>query len=128
MAKKTRNANILLAVFALSVSLISIFELGHEVLHTFENPIHHHAVKVRKATVSHTLVDHHFSKMKFAHEMEEAPQPSNNFIALLYGFFSPLDEYQFNTYTVLQLHQTSVVQSCYSVHTSPLTPPPLVHS
>jgi len=119
-----RSARVLLVIFALSVSVTQLIELGHGVLHSIENPFHYHKASKYKDFKDHSIVDHHFPKMKFAHEMDE-PQPSNNFIALVYGFFQTLSDYQFFNSSPTQSHCTRITEHDYVVYSTPPTPPPL---
>jgi hypothetical protein len=119
-----RSARILLGIFILSVSLIQVIELGHSILHHFENPIHYHQIRKVKDFKDHSLVDHHFPKMKFAHEMDET-RSHNNFIALAYGFFQAFADYKFSCSPFIPIHYTGVIKHYCSVHFCPPTPPPL---
>jgi hypothetical protein len=118
------HSRILLAIFFLSVSVIPAIEVAHDVLHTFENPFHHHATGHRSYS-SHTSGDHHpFGKMKFAHEMEES-QSADNLVWFAYAFCAaigkltssrPATRFAFNTFSCESYLQVSLL---------PLTPPPL---
>lgn len=122
---KLASARILLGIFLLSVSLIQLIELGHEVLHTFKNPVHYHSARKYKDFKDHSLEDHHFPKMKFAHEMNEPQQP-NNFIALAYVFFQPLYLFDFSRSAHARVSGSEIINREYAVYHSPPTPPPLV--
>jgi hypothetical protein len=122
---KIRNAQILFGIFILSVSLLQLIELGHGILHHFENPIHYHKIRKVKDFKDHSIAEHHFPKMKFAHEMEESQSQNNNFIALLYGYFQELNEYQFSLNSSAQSHCTRAIENYSSVFICPPTPPPL---
>ena len=120
-----RNGRILFVIFIVSVSLVPLIETGHSLLHSFNNPFHHHTVR-RQGTISnHTINDHHFSKMQFAYEMDEAPSTTNNFIVLAYAFYQTC----FNLSTLLrftiQQPNTVVTESLYAVYFCPPSPPPL---
>ena len=121
---QVRSARILLGVFILSVSLVQVIELGHTLLHSIENPIHFHKASKYKDFKDHSLADHHFPKMKFAHEMDE-PAPPDNFIAIAFEFFQTFEYYQFSCCPFVQHHYTGVVERNYLVHFCPPTPPPL---
>jgi len=105
------------------VSLIPLIELGHGILHSFNNPFHHHQIRKSRNLESHSLADHHFPKMKFAHEMEEAP--STNFMVLAYVFFHVQVEYKFSNNSFFLVHNTVVLEHYCSVYFCPPTPPPL---
>ena len=117
------SARILLYVFIMSVSLIQVIELGHGILHTFKNPLHHHQIRKNRNSQAHTVVEHHFPKMKFAHEMDE-PSAPDNFIALAYGFCQAFTDYEFSPNSFSLKYYTTVVECCYLVHICPPTPPP----
>ena len=120
-----RSARILLVIFTLSASLTQVVELGHQILHSFQNPIHYHKVRKYKDVTDHSLKDHHFQKMKFSHEMDE-PQSPSNFIALTFGFFQEFPEYNFYHRILSTAFRNGVIERDYRVDHSPPTPPPLV--
>jgi hypothetical protein len=116
-----RSASILLAVFIAAVSIVSLIEGGHELLHTFKNPLHYHSAKHR--VNDHALRDHlHFSKMKFAHEME-ASVSTGNFISLSFVFFQDTN----HALLVLteDVHATAYPHIADQLSPHPPTPPPL---
>ncbi|MBS1487096.1 MAG: hypothetical protein JST43_05860 [Bacteroidetes bacterium] len=121
---RIRSARFVLSLFILSASLVQLVELGHHVLHQFENPFHYHKVRKTKNFQDHTLADHHFPKMKFAYEMDE-PAPPDNFIAIALGYIQPLFEYCCPLPLPTQNHFTKVIEHFSSIHTCPPTPPPL---
>ena len=121
---KLKSAIILLVIFGLSVSLPQAIEIGHGILHSFKNPIHFHKARKHKDFKDHSLKDHHFPKMKFAHEMDE-PQTPSNFIALAYAFFQPIDQYDFSRSAFSKIRLLRPVEHDYVVYHSP-TPPPVV--
>ena len=118
-----KSARILLTVFLLSVSLIQLIELGHSILHQFKNPIHYHKIRKVKDFKDHSIAEHHFPKMKFAHEMDEPAYP-NNFIAVAFGFYQKFTDYQFSSILFSQRYYTGVIERNYLVYFSPPTPPP----
>jgi hypothetical protein len=120
-----QSARLVLTVFLISSSLLSMIELGHDVLHRFNNPFHQHRVRQFKNYQSHSLVDHHFPKMKFAYEMEESQQPTNNFIVLLFGFFHAINQQPFSRESVMHVHSTQVIEPSSSPYLCPPSPPPL---
>jgi hypothetical protein len=58
-----QSARLVLTVFLISSSLLSMIELGHDVLHRFNNPFHQHRVpmKWRKASNPPTISSFYFS-------------------------------------------------------------------
>jgi hypothetical protein len=123
----SRSARIVLVLFALSASMAQLIEVGHDLLHRINNPFHHHAVRTFKNIPNHSLADHHFPKMKFAHEMDEPATPSS-FIVLAFGFVQPIKTFQFSTDLSSLSHHTPYLQRDYWFFLSPPVPPPTAHA
>ena len=118
------NSRILLVIFFISVSIIPLVELGHDLLHSFKNPFHYHEV-YHKSYSTHSVGDHHhFGKMKFAYQMEEN-QHMDNLVWFAYQFSKSIDEFTSTPNVVLLIHNTRITELSYCVHSSPPTPPPL---
>ncbi len=118
-------ARILLAILTLSVLVVPLLELGHGLLHSFENPFHYHQIHVAKKSENHTLKQHHFPKMKFAHEMEEH-QPCSGFVILLYCFYQPLTDFSFTIAPFTQNHSTRFTEYFLPIDFTPPFRPPSV--
>lgn len=123
MARK--NSQVLLVIFFLSVSIIPMIEMSHDILHSFKNPFHFHETRHKSYSV-HTASDHHgFKKMKFAHQMEDN-QPIHNLAWFAYQFSNSLEAFSTApSDAVVVNHNTTIVVSPYSVYSSPPKRPPL---
>jgi hypothetical protein len=106
-------ARILLGLILLSALLVPLIEIGHSLLHGFENPFHYHKVHALNKNENHTVKKHHFPKMKFAHEMEEK-EPCGSFLILLFCFLHPISE--------LNVANNSTQQKFYPVAFNHYTP------
>ncbi len=119
------HSRILLVIFFLSVSIIPMIEMGHDILHRFKNPFHYHDGGHQLYAV-HSTADHFgFQKMKFAHQMEDN-QPMHNLVWFAYQFSKSLESFASAPHEAVTLnHYTIITESPYAVHASPPTRPPL---
>ena len=118
------NSRVLLVIFFISVSIIPLVEMGHDLLHSFKNPFHYHGLHHKSYSI-HTVGDHHhFGKMKFAYQMEEN-QHIDNLVWFAYQFSKSVEEFSSISSVVLLEHNTRTTKSTYIIYTTPPTPPPL---
>ncbi len=120
-----KAARILLAVLSLSVIIMPVLELGHGLLHGFENPFHYHKIHTTRQSENHTLKQHHFPKKKFAHQMDDHPTCSG-FVILLYCFFEPAIKFSCSNFGSKQLHYTRIADCFLTADFFPPFRPPMV--
>jgi hypothetical protein len=108
--------NFLILIYGLSIIAFGIMEIGHEVMHTFKNALHHH-----EAGHQHILEDHHI----MLHD-----DNTNSIDNILSSLSFSILFYEFPAATLieivaqLQYHSLDTAKTI-TVVCSPFIPPPI---
>lgn len=110
---------LVLSLFGLSLALFPLLEAGHEMLHHFENEIHHH-----QAGPHHTLADHHVTDHHDDGDIDDDDDDMTDFVLFLFGYLPPAVTTPFNLSEAFQLHPAEGNRIYSSICLSPPSPPP----
>ena len=108
--------NFLILIYGLSIIAFGIMEIGHEVMHTFKNALHHH-----EAGHQHILEDHHIMLHDDNTNSIDNILSSLSFSILFYEFSGIR---LIDILVQLQYHLFDVVKTI-TVVSSPFIPPPI---